>query len=121
MKPKKIQPFKPHRRKPHANNRVVNHLCPTCLSSLSRDLHGNVICTGDRLKLSEEKMNCDFNDRYAYSIPDERITIPDPIVVKKLERLLQRQLTEEELEEGYRLVIDDGYITIPRVVFPDDV
>lgn len=53
------------------------------------------------------------------------ITIRDMLYVKNLERRLNRNLTEDELnEEELELHFPDGHrewVVIPRLVFPDDL
>jgi hypothetical protein len=85
----------------------------------------------------KDKLVCDWLSRSATVEPTYSTTIPDPMAVNKIEKKLGRELTEEELEEGfvfYRKLIYNEYFysltkvdkdwtsyILPRVNFPDDI
>lgn len=61
---------------------------------------------------------CGNSSKLSHVAPLNSVRIPDPMAVTRLERKLQRRLSEEELDEDY--VFEDGY-TLPFVNFPEDV
>ena len=140
----------------------IDNKCPNCLSKLiSKD--GNLVCTGDRLKVWETDFkrygdmnsserreflisfsdserfvelhkkwafvdeegnrpnyDCGYTSKIFNPVPDNRIMLPDPLQVKKYERLLKRPLTEEELLGEDPIIIEGKTVTIKKMVFPDD-
>lgn len=62
--------------------------------------------------------SCGNTSKISHVAPNNSIRIPDPIATRVLERKLQRSLTEEELDEGYKF--SDGY-ELPFVQFPEDI
>lgn len=64
---------------------------------------------------------CGFDSRITPVISSSQQRIPDPMVVNKLERKLNRLLTELEQEEGFEFVVDNKVYTIPFINFPDDL
>ena len=113
------------RRTKRDNFRDTTNLCPSCFSKLNTDSTGQTICSGDRLEsLSEqEKLNyeCSSNLGIGTVFPDANVRVPDFLAVKRLERLLKRQLTESELTEGHVFLVDNKKMQLPFVNFPDDM
>ena len=88
----------------------------------------------------KEDLQCNWNNKVVTEVPTYNVTIPDPMIVGKIEKSLGRPLTEEELEEGFvfwrRLITENTYeysnhfyridmddfeeYHIPRRNFPDD-
>lgn len=105
------------------NGNAFSNLCPVCSSKLQIDTEGYWSCI---------QQKCYFTSRNVNAMNQVSTTIPDPMVVKRLERSLKRKLTEEELAGENKLwVVGSDYfnkevkgsveVTIPMIQFPDDL
>ena len=63
---------------------------------------------------------CGYTNQIFSAVPDNRISLPDPLQIKGIERSLKRSLTPEELSGEADIVINGKVIQLKAVVFPDD-
>jgi hypothetical protein len=73
------------------------------------------------LALNINSIDCGFSSKLNHVLPDHNTRIPDPMQVGRLERMLKRQLTEEELTEGYIFLVDGSITKLTFINFPEDV
>jgi hypothetical protein len=116
-----VNTLKPNRKM----SNVVAHcnLCPVCSSKLEVDPDNHWNCT---------QKTCHFTSRNMNFVNQVNTVIPDPMVVKRIERSLKRKLTEEEAVGESKLWFLNGRyfdheveygeeVDIPKVQFPDDL
>lgn len=85
------------------------------------------------LELYEKRNNltCEFSGTSSEIFQPLQNNIPDPIAIKKIEKSLGRELTEQELEEefifytdGEQFKVEEGIeleaFKIPRIKFPEE-
>lgn len=70
---------------------------------------------------SFDTLDCGYNAKINNVTADYNTRIPDPMAVARLERVLQRTLTAEEMEEGHEFVLEGKSYTLPMINFPDDL
>lgn len=70
---------------------------------------------------SFDTLDCGLSNQLSNVTSTNNTRIPDPMAVGKLERILKRSLTAEELEEDYEFEFEGKRYTIPFVNFPDDI
>lgn len=73
------------------------------------------------LIVSFDTLDCGTSTQLSNISTHNNIRIPDPMAVGKIEKLLKRSLTEEELEEGYEFKINTKAYTLPFISFPEDL
>ena len=64
--------------------------------------------------------SCGYTNQIFNPLPENRMYLPDPLQVKKLEQKLNRELTEEEVYGERVIDVDGKQVTIKQMVFPDD-
>lgn len=64
---------------------------------------------------------CSTSNRMNNTIPSQSTRIPDPIAQNKLEKALNRKLTDQEMEEGFIFEVNGKRLTLPFINFPDDI
>jgi hypothetical protein len=85
----------------------------------------------NKFKNNNDKLECEFVTAIFAATPSYSTSIPDPVIVGRIERQFRRNLTEEEKygevdlfvkDNKYSLTKEEGYtkIKIPMVVFPDE-
>lgn len=65
--------------------------------------------------------DCGFSTKISHVAPNQSIRIPDPMAVGRLERTLQRRLTEDELVEEHVFELEGKSYRLPFINFPEDV
>jgi len=75
----------------------------------------HVDSTGNR-----PNFTCGYTSQIFSSLPDNRVLMPDPMQVKRLETSLNRKLTEEEITGNTPVEIDGIEVALDMMVFPDD-
>lgn len=65
--------------------------------------------------------DCGFSTKISHVAPNQSIRIPDPLAVMRLERTLQRKLSEDELDEEHVFEVEGKPYRLPFVNFPEDV
>lgn len=70
---------------------------------------------------SLNSQDCGFSTKINHVVSSHSTRIPDPLAVSRLERALQRRLTEDELDEDHIFQINGKEYRIPFVNFPEDV
>lgn len=65
--------------------------------------------------------DCGFSTKISHVAPNHSVRIPDPLAVMRLERTLQRRLSEDELDEEHVFQVEGKPYRLPFVNFPDDV
>jgi hypothetical protein len=66
-------------------------------------------------------VDCGYSSKISHVAPTHSIRIPDPIAVRSLERKLQRNLTEEELDEEYEFLVEGKLFKLPFCQFPEEM
>ena len=79
----------------------------------------------DKWSLSDADGNrpnftCGYSNQIFSPIPETRVMIPDPLQIKRLERVLRRPLTNEELFGDKDVLINGTVVDIAMMEFPDD-
>jgi hypothetical protein len=64
--------------------------------------------------------DCGFSLNLSNITSSNSLRVPDSIAVKRLERLLKRELTELEREEGFVFKLKDELYQLPFLNFPDE-
>ena len=65
--------------------------------------------------------SCGNSSKISHVAPNYSVRIPDPLAVARLERTLQRLLTEDELDEDHVFQVNGQPYQLPFVNFPEDV
>lgn len=64
---------------------------------------------------------CLTTNRLNSTIPSQSLRMPDPLAQNKIEKLLKRKLTDQELEEGFVFSVNGKDYTLPFINFPEDI
>jgi hypothetical protein len=70
-----------------------------------------------QLVATVDNLNCGYSSQLSAITSNNSTRIPDAMAVGRLERKLGRQLTELELEEGFKF---EGGYCLPFINFPED-
>jgi len=69
---------------------------------------------------NRSNFSCGYTSKIFSSLPDNRVLMPDPMQVKRLEKALNRKLTEEEMTGNLPVDLDGIEVGLEMMVFPDD-